>query len=96
MQPYRELPTCPEANGRQCFQRAHTSVGVAGPNPLMHLMRIGTALAPLVVLEAVKDPLRQTRWIRICSLAGAAISETLWAVREQKRREQREMRVNYR
>jgi hypothetical protein len=83
--PYQDMP-----NPRQSFQRAQSSVGALGPSPLLHLTRIGGALAPLVVLEVFKDPVRQTRWIRICSLLGAALSETLWAVREQRRREERE------
>lgn len=83
--PYQEVPY-----PRQSFQRAHASVGALGPSPLLHLTRIGGALAPLVVLEVFKDPVKQTRWIRICSLVGAALSETLWALREQRRREERE------
>ena len=59
--------------------------------PLLHLTRIGTALAPLIILEAVKEPIRQTRWIRICALVGAAASETIWAVREHQRREERRL-----
>jgi hypothetical protein len=83
--PYPETPF-----PRQSFQRAHASVGAVGPSPLLHLTRIGSALAPLVVLEVFKDPQKQYRWIRICSLVGAAVSETLWALREQRRREERE------
>jgi hypothetical protein len=75
---------------RQCFHRAHSSVGAIGPSPLLHLTRIGTALAPLVVLEVFKDPQKQYRWIRICSLTGAAVSEGVWALREHRRREERE------
>jgi hypothetical protein len=44
----------------------------------------------MVVLEAVKDRLKQSRWIRIMALLGAAVSETLWAMREKQRREERE------
>lgn len=79
---------------RQCFRATRsTSAGAIGPpSPLLHLTRIGTALAPLIVLEAVKEPARQTRWIRICALAGAAISETVWAMRESQRRRQYEAR----
>ncbi len=47
-------------------------------------------LAPLVVGEFVKDPDKRWRWIRICSLVGAAVSEVMWAQRENQRREQRE------
>jgi hypothetical protein len=81
--PYQDMPY-----PRQSFQRAQSSVGALGPSPLLHLTRIGGALAPLVVLEVFKDPVRQTRWIRICSLVGAALSETVWALREQRTREE--------
>jgi hypothetical protein len=74
---------------KQVFQQAHSSVGVIGTRGLLHLTRIGTALAPLVVLETIKEPVRQSRWIRIFALVGAGLSETLWAVREQQRREER-------
>ena len=74
---------------RQEFRRAHASVGIT-TGPLLHLTRIGTALAPLIVLEAVKDPTRQMRWIRIVSLLGAAAGESMWALREHQRREERE------
>jgi len=47
-------------------------------------------LAPLAVGELVKDPDKRWRWIRICSLVGAGASEILWAVREHRRREERE------
>ncbi len=75
---------------RQAFHRAHSSVGIS-TGPLLHLTRIGTALAPLIVLEAVKEPVRQMRWIRIVSLVGAATSEGIWALREQQRRQKREL-----
>jgi len=77
---------------RQEFRRTHASVGAIGSSAsLIHLTRIGTALAPLVVLEAFKDPVKQSRWIRIFALVGAALSETLWALREKRRREEREL-----
>lgn len=85
-QPYPQSDIYPEMPDRQCFRRAHSSVGVT-TSPLLHLTRIGTALAPLLVLEAVKDPLKQSRWIRIIALLGAGISETIWAMRETQRRE---------
>jgi hypothetical protein len=75
---------------QQSFRRAHASVGALGPSPLLHLTRIGGALAPLMVFEVFKNPVKQARRIRICSLLGAALSETLRALREQRRREERE------
>ena len=77
---------------KQIFQQAHSSVGVIGTRGLLHLTRIGTALAPLVVLETIKEPVRQSRWIRIFALVGAGLSETLWAVREHQRREERQFK----
>ncbi len=74
---------------RQAFHRSQSAVGVS-TGPLLHLTRIGTALAPLIVLEAVKEPARQMRWIRIVSLLGAAAGEGVWALREHQRREDRE------
>ena len=78
---------------RQEFRRAHASVGAIASSSLIHLTRIGTALAPLVVLEVCKDPVKQSRWIRIFALVGAALSETLWALREHRRREAREAQL---
>jgi hypothetical protein len=94
--PYHQPDYNQEIPSRQSFHRAHASVGAIG-SPLPHLLRIGTALAPLAVLEIFdKDPVRQHRWLRIVSLVGAGASETLWAIREQKRREQRETAEHYR
>jgi hypothetical protein len=88
-QHYRQPNIYPEMPDRQVFHRAHSSVGIAN-GPLLHLTRIGTALAPLIVLEAVKDPVRQMRWIRILSLLGAAAGEGIWALREHCRQGERE------
>jgi hypothetical protein len=85
---YRQPEIYPEMPERQAFHRAHASVGAAG-NPAAHILRLGGLLAPLVVGELVKDPDKRWRWIRICSLVGAAVSEILWARREQQRRDNR-------
>lgn len=87
-QPYRQPVVYPESPDRKEFYRARSSVGVT-TGPLLHLTRIGTVLAPLIVLEAIKDPVRQMRWIRIVSLLGAAAGESVWALREHQRQEMR-------
>src|ERR1017187_7898232 len=94
MEPHAAQPrpydaSYPDMPDRQCFQRADTSVGAAGGYPLGHLMRLGGTLAPLVIGELVKDPDKRWRWIRLCSLLLAGVSEIAWAQREHQRREER-------
>ena len=89
MQPYRELPTCPEANGRHCFQRAHTSVGAGSAG---HWIKMAGILSPLIIGELVKDADKRWRWIRIASVSTALLSEGFYAHRVQREREMRAQR----
>jgi hypothetical protein len=60
------------------------------PSPVGHWTRTLGALAPLVISELVPEPSRQIRFIRIASVALAAISELSYAHQLQKERERRE------
>ena len=90
----RAAQTYPKSNyqdtpyPRQCFQRAHTSVGAGSAG---HWLRMAGILSPLVIGEIVKDADKRWRWIRISAVATALVSEGLYANRiRQQREEQKE------
>ncbi len=55
-----------------------------------HWIRTGSALAPLIIGEVVKDPEKRWRYIRIASVAMAFISEGVHAHRVEQQRKDRE------
>ena len=80
--PYPEMPD------RQCFQRAHASVGAGSAG---HWIRMAGILSPLIIGELVKDADKKWRWIRIASVSTALLTEGMYAHRvSQRRAEQQE------
>jgi hypothetical protein len=59
-------------------------------SPVGHWTRTLGALAPLVITELVPEPRKQIRFIRIASVALAAISEMTYAYQLNKERAERE------
>jgi hypothetical protein len=55
-----------------------------------HWIRTGSALAPLIIGECVKDPEKRWRYIRITSVAMAFISEGVHAHRVEQQRKDRD------
>lgn len=47
-------------------------------------------LSPLILGELIQDADKRWRWIRIISVATAALSEVLWAHRVKQGRQERE------
>ena len=85
-QTYRPRADYPDARyARQPFHHPRTSLGATG-----HWIRMAGILSPLLIGEFVKDPDRRWRWIRIASVATAAVSEALWTHRIHKDREERQ------
>jgi hypothetical protein len=54
------------------------------------------ALAPLVITELVEEPRKQIRFIRIASVALAALSEMTYAYQLNKERAEREQEREHR
>jgi hypothetical protein len=68
---------------RQQFHHAQTSMGAAG-----HVLRTAGILAPLIIGEFVKDADKRWRWTRIASVATALVSESMWAAKVHREREE--------
>jgi hypothetical protein len=68
----------PENQQPACSERQHSSVAFA---VLTHVIRMAVSLAPLAILEGVKDPTRATRLIKGVSILGTGIDQTLWAAK---------------
>src|SRR5580658_8394703 len=74
---------------RQCFQRAHTSIGAGSAG---HWIRMAGILSPLIIGELVKDADQRWRLIRIASVTTALVSEGMHAQRLSQERKEREQR----
>jgi hypothetical protein len=71
----------------QPFQRAHTYIGAGSGG---HWIKMAGILSPLILGELIQDADKRWRWIRIISVATAALSEVLWAHRVKQGRQERE------
>ncbi|HTR35003.1 MAG TPA: hypothetical protein VMH80_03825 [Bryobacteraceae bacterium] len=71
------------ANGaRQAFHKPRSSLGAAG-----RWVHLAAALSPLAISEFVEDAASRRKAIALVSVGSALAYETLWTLREQKRRE---------
>lgn len=64
---------------RHPIHRTRTTVG--------SVIQLGSALAPLVIHELVKDPDKRWRYIRLAAAVTAVASATLWRDRVKGERE---------
>src|SRR5580658_6922768 len=81
--------------GRQAFRHSRTSVGaVHHPHNSLgaagHWIHLLTVAAPLVIAEAIKDPDKKWRALRLASVGAALASEALWTHRLSKERQKDE------
>ena len=72
--------------GRQAFRHSRTSVGaVHHPHNSLgaagHWIHLLTVAAPLVIAEAIKDPDKKWRALRLASVGGAVLSEAAWTLK---------------
>ena len=72
--------------GRQAFCHSRTSVGaVQHPHNSLgaagHWIHLLTVAAPLVIAEAIKDPDKKWRALRLASVGGAVLSEAAWTLK---------------
>jgi hypothetical protein len=70
---------------RQQFHHPRTSLGAAG-----HWIHLAAVVAPLVIGEAIKDPDKRWRALRMVSVGAAVASEALWTHRLSKERQKDE------
>jgi hypothetical protein len=70
---------------RQAFHRPQTSLGAAG-----HLLHMGMVAAPLFITEAIVDPERKFRAMRMVPVLGAIASEALWTMKISRDRKSQE------
>ena len=70
---------------RQAFHKPRTSLGAPG-----HWVHLAATLAPLAISELVEDAAKRRKAIALVSVGSALAYETLWTLREQKRREERD------
>ncbi len=84
---------------RKAFHKSRTSVGaVHHPRNSLgaagHWIHLLTVAAPLVIAEAIKDPDKKWRAMRLVSVGGAVLSEAAWTLKiahdKEKREEARE------
>jgi hypothetical protein len=61
---------------RQAFHHPQTSLGAAG-----HLLHMGMVAAPLFITEAIVDPEKKFRVMRMVPVLGAIASEGLWTMK---------------
>src|SRR5271154_6088017 len=61
---------------RQPFHHPRTSLGAAG-----HWIHLLSVAAPLVIAEAIKDPDKKWRALRLASVGGAVLSEAAWTLK---------------
>jgi hypothetical protein len=71
------------APSRQEFHNSNSSIGA-----ITHLVKMAGILSPLVIGELVKDADKRWRYIRIASVLTAGLTETLWATRVRRSREE--------
>ena len=77
-------PPTPQG-ARQAFHKPRTSLGAPG-----HWVHLAATLAPLAISELVEDAAKRRKAIALVSVGSALAYETLWTLREQKRREERD------
>jgi hypothetical protein len=68
---------------RQPFHKPRTALGAAG-----RWVHLAAALSPLAISEFVEDAASRRKAIALVSVGSALAYETLWTLREQKRREE--------
>ena len=68
---------------RQPFHKPTTALGAAG-----RWVHLAAALSPLAISEFVEDAASRRKAIALVSVGSALAYETLWTLREQKRREE--------
>jgi hypothetical protein len=73
---------------RQAFHHPHTSLGAAG-----HFVHMGAMLFPVLAAELITDAAKYKKAVRIGSVATTVLYEGLYALREQRRREEQEARL---
>jgi hypothetical protein len=54
---------------------------------VVHLVKMGGILSPLIIGELVHDADKRWRYARIASVLTAGLTETLWATRVKRSRE---------
>jgi hypothetical protein len=79
------FPRAAGAETRQLFHHSRTSLGAAG-----HWIHLGAVAAPVVIAEAIKDPDKRWRALRLVSVGAALASEAVWTYRLMKEREKDE------
>jgi hypothetical protein len=70
------------------FHRPRTSLGVAG-----HWLHMAGVFIPVVIGELVPDPAKYRKAVRLASVGTAIAYEVLYTIREQKRREEQEAKL---
>jgi hypothetical protein len=73
---------------RQGFKNAHTSLGVAG-----HLVHMGAMLFPVLAAELITDAAKYKKAVRIGSVATTVLYESLYTLREARRRDRQEAQL---
>jgi hypothetical protein len=70
------------------FHNAHTSLGVAG-----HIVHMAGVFVPLVAGELVQDAAKYKKTVRLASIGTALAYEMLYVIREQKKRNEQEAKL---
>jgi len=73
---------------KQGFHNAHTSLGVAG-----HFVHMGAMLFPVLAAELINDAVQYKRAVRIGAVLTTVAYESLYTLREARRREQQEEKL---
>ena len=74
---------------RQAFHHPHTTLGVAG-----HLVHMGAMLFPVLAAELITDAAKYKKSVRIGSIATTVLYEGLYTMREHKRRQEQEAKLD--
>jgi len=70
---------------KRTIHHPHSSLGATG-----HWIHILSVAAPLVIAEAIKDPEKKWKALRLASVGAALLSEAAWTLRlsHDRRREE--------
>ncbi len=72
----------------QAFKHPHTSLGVAG-----HIVHMLGVFVPVLAGEFIESPQKYKKVVRLASIGTALAYDTLYVVKEAKRREKQETKL---